>query len=99
VAAGLSPVAHPPSHCCPQMMTRPPREAPIPREPLAPCERPPTHEPPTPQPCDASELSAAPGCAATQEFAPVAVERPLCPASKNITFVKQNITMNSNEQV
>jgi hypothetical protein len=75
------PAGHPPHHR-PQTTTPPtPREPP--RGPRAPRE-------PVARSCRLSaarELSDTPGCAAPQEVAPAAVERLLCPANKNITYI------------
>jgi hypothetical protein len=70
-------MVHPPPHRRPRMTTCPaPRESPAPRE------------PPPLRPCAAPESSAAPGHAAPQESTPIAAERPMCHANKNITYIK-----------
>jgi hypothetical protein len=76
------------------MMTPPtPREPP--HGPRAPQGRPTPREAPPQEPAAWSlwpsatrESSAAPGHASPQEVAPVTVERLLCSANKNITYIK-----------
>jgi hypothetical protein len=77
VATSLPPARHPPRGPRAPPGRPTPREPP-PREPAARSLRPST----------AQESSATPSCAAPQEVAHVAAERPLCPANKNITYIK-----------
>jgi hypothetical protein len=89
VAAGLPPMLHPSHNRHPQMMTRPAAREP-PHRPCSPRGRPaPCEPPPRPlRPSTEQESSTAPDRATPQETAPIAAERPLCLANKNITYVK-----------
>jgi hypothetical protein len=84
------PVGHPPCHH-PQMMTPP-----TPRSALAPHEPPAPRGPPAPREHAAGSLrqltpresTVAPGRATPQGSALVAAKMSLCPANKNITYIK-----------